>query len=436
MAKDICGVIVFVIEALIAWQFFSSIYIPKRNVRIQLLSFCGTYVLLFFASKNAIFWQNMLAFLGCNMVLALVVFLSGIRSAVFHSIVLTAVMYAAEVIVTSVMEYTFLYFEVLKPEWLYDIYFSLLCIILYLLLVKIVLKIIARNENTNRINTSMTVLLCLIPYVSLWIIVNLSLLRLEGEYLRQFDWMTITSTILLLFANLVTFGVYNHTQKTAMDYLEMQLQLQKENADKDYYYMLAQRTEAQKILIHDIEKHLNAVNSLLEEKEYEAAQQYLKNINCSAELKKIEFSDNESLNLLLTHYQNVCKENNIRLCVDVRKQSVDVLSFEDITSLFGNLLENAYEACKGIPDAYIDMSIRPLNGKIIIVVVNPCRCVPKKQSDGTFLSTKNNGFDHGFGMKSIQKVVCKYNGDFDAYYDDTNDTFHVVIGIDQESIDC
>lgn len=428
--------IVFVIEALIAWQFFSSIYTPKRNVRIQLLSFCGAYILLLLVSKNAIFWQNMLVFFVCNVVLALVVFLPAVKSAVFHSIILTAVMYAVEGIVTSVMSYTFFYFEVLKREWLYDVYCSLLCIILYFLLVQIILKIIDGNEKRNTTNASVTILLCFVPYVSLWIIANLSLLRLEGENLRQFDWMTITSTILLLIANLVTFGVYNYTQKTSRDYLEMQLQLQKENSDKDYYYMLAQRTEEQKILIHDIKKHLNAVDSLIEEKEYEAAQQYLKKINCSAEWKKIEFSDNESLNLLLTHYQNVCEENNIRLCVDVRKQSVAALSFEDITSLFGNLLENAYEACKGIPDAYIDMSIRPLNGKTIIVVVNPCRCVPKKQPDGTFLSTKNNSLNHGFGMKSIQKVVRKYNGDFDAYYDDANDTFHVVIGIDRESTDC
>ena len=428
MAKDVCYIIVYVIEALIAWQFFVGIYVPKRKPIIQAGSFLLGYVLLFLISKQDIFWINIVMFLICNMLLVLLMFSATVKSSLFHAVVLTALMCATELIVLAVVGYIFSDFVIFKSNLLYLVSCALLSKTLYFLLMQIVLKVLAGKGKEDKSRTSMTLLLCIVPCVSLWVIINLSFLGVTGEFPRQFEWMTIASAILLLVTNLIIFAVYNYTQKASKDYLEMQLQLQKENADKSYFQMLSQRTEEQKILMHDINKHLNAIYTLIKNGEPEVAEQYIVSINKTPEFKQVELSDNESLNMLLSHYQNLCEEQNIRLDVDIRKQSVNFMSFEDITALFGNLLENAYEACVDTPEAYIDLNIRRVDGKnTLITMINTCKNAPREQAKGVFTTIKENKSKHGIGMKSIRKVVRKHGGSFKAYYQAKDRTFHIVI---------
>lgn len=34
---------------------------------------------------------------------------------------------------------------------------------------------------------------------------------------------------------------------------------------------------------------------------------------------------------------------------------------------------------------------------------------------------------HGFGLKSIRRIIKKYNGDIEMYYNDVTCTFHTII---------
>ena len=42
----------------------------------------------------------------------------------------------------------------------------------------------------------------------------------------------------------------------------------------------------------------------------------------------------------------------------------------------------------------------------------------------------NNG-RHGFGIKSIKKVVKQYHGNLQMYYDNDSGTFHTIITLKQ-----
>ena len=46
---------------------------------------------------------------------------------------------------------------------------------------------------------------------------------------------------------------------------------------------------------------------------------------------------------------------------------------------------------------------------------------------GELETTKHDKSSHGYGMKSIARVIRKYGGSMKAYFDETAGEFHVVL---------
>ena len=63
---------------------------------------------------------------------------------------------------------------------------------------------------------------------------------------------------------------------------------------------------------------------------------------------------------------------------------------------------------------------------IIITMINSCACNPFSPN-GELISSKPDPQAHGFGIKSIEKIVHNYNGNMQMYYDGETFTFHTII---------
>ena len=105
--------------------------------------------------------------------------------------------------------------------------------------------------------------------------------------------------------------------------------------------------EKQKVLIHDIKKHLNAIASLNEQHDSEKIAAYLTHVLGSSELKhSVRVCDNDLLNALLCRYQKICLTQNIALHIDIRSKCIDFVTYDDLSVLFGNLMDNAVESAE------------------------------------------------------------------------------------------
>ncbi len=129
--------------------------------------------------------------------------------------------------------------------------------------------------------------------------------------------------------------------------------------------------------------------------------------------------------------QKQCLSLHISFLTDIRSGTVDFMADNDITSLFCNLLDNAVEACRGIPEALIEMTVQKKENTpfVVITMVNSCRSDPFSRSSrgGLIPTSKSDGQRHGFGLKSIRKTVGKYHGDMQMYYHNETATFHSII---------
>ena len=90
------------------------------------------------------------------------------------------------------------------------------------------------------------------------------------------------------------------------------------------------------------------------------------------------------------------------------------------------------EASEKVPqeERLIELSLVYKNGDLRIGIRNRYVEEPRKDSQGTFLSSKNNSEYHGIGLYSIRETVKKYHGFMDIHTE--NKIFSLVIVIREE----
>ena len=262
------------------------------------------------------------------------------------------------------------------------------------------------------------------------IFLTLYTISLTAELPALIEVMVSVSSMLLLALNLLIFWIYDRNQKRNLEHIQLQFQLQKESDTARYYQLLIQQDESQKILIHDIKKHLQSISDLNEQGEQVKVSHYIDRIIHSSDLQgSVQVCDNVSLNALLCRYIQICKEQNIDFRVDVRRGLLSDMTYHDLTALFSNLLDNAVESASQVPDSYIDLSItwQEEASLTVLSLINSCLEDPFSGKTGRLISSKKDSLWHGYGIRSIERVVNDYHGDMQMYYNDERAEFHTII---------
>lgn len=274
------------------------------------------------------------------------------------------------------------------------------------------------------------IFLCVVPFLSTFILVNFALLFTSFEISKPYNYMIIMSTFFILLINILIFGFYEHIKKKNGEIATLKLQSQRDSDSAEYYKMLVQQDEKQKLLIHDIKKHFNALSSLNEQHDSDKLSAYLEHVLDSSELQhSVRVCDNELLNALICRYQKICLTKQIKFILDIRSKCIDFLNYDDISILFGNLMDNAVESALKTVNPFIELNVfqKEKTNMTVITLIDSCRINPIDK-DGNLLPTKKpNPQFHGFGIRSIQNIVKKYNGEMTFYYDDSTKSFHMII---------
>ena len=84
----------------------------------------------------------------------------------------------------------------------------------------------------------------------------------------------------------------------------------------------------------------------------------------------------------------------------------------DLYIMIGNALDNAIECLCKIPEKdkrFLSINVRQKNSLILLSIRNYCQQMPE-MIQGLPVTTKEEKQEHGYGMKSIQEIVQKYDG--------------------------
>ena len=120
---------------------------------------------------------------------------------------------------------------------------------------------------------------------------------------------------------------------------------------------------------------------------------------------------NDALDVLLRNMDDLCRRNNIELQCVAYADCLKVFDGMKLYFLFANAIDNAMESVSGIEDPekrLIDISIRAFGDSASIHIWNYFKG-PITFSEGLPVTNKDRE-SHGFGMKSMQRIVDEFDG--------------------------
>lgn len=419
----------YFIEAIILWQYCNAIFQPKASTITRILSLSFLYgILSIVFTMNLISLNALLCFVA-NLIFIYFMFDSGLFSSLFHASLITTIMGLSEVAVMNfIPNMANNYYE----ETYHQQYFILLTLfskLIYFFLLFIISHFFTKEKEEKFSNKKEILLILAIPLFSLFVTVTIFIVCMEAILSIVLRRMILISAFLLLIINLITWVIYSYTQRKNQEFTNMQLQLQKEQNTAEYHKMLLQQNESQQILIHDIKKHLHSISLLNEQGQAEKISAYIEQLVHSSDLQTTaKMCDHELLNAILGRFSCQCRELNIAFHTDVRSGTVNFMDENHLTALFCNLLENSVEAAENYPGGYIELAVskHPHAAMTIITLINSCRVNPFDKY-GRLLSKKPNKLQHGFGVKSIERITKCYGGEIKQYYKAEDYTFHTII---------
>ena len=194
--------------------------------------------------------------------------------------------------------------------------------------------------------------------------------------------------------------------------LGQQLQLQAKNMEAASRLYAEQRHK-----VHDFRAHLNTVQSLLLNQEYEAAEQYLRSVTTmQTDRLFLVNSHHAILDALFNTKATEAIKKGISIDFEVNDLSALPLDVSDMVVLFANLLDNATEACEKLESEKTIHVSAVLRQSFFFSVRNTS--APVKIHDGNIRTTKSNPALHGFGLSNIKLILNKYAADFIMDYAD------------------
>lgn len=428
MGITICYFFIYFVEAIIALLYSSNVFNTKTKTFTRILSLTILYASLFAISFSENFMLNTMSFLLANFIFIFSLYQCKWHLALFHATILTVSMGFSELVVYSLMSH-------FAPDFFgQNTYFRNLALltvfskILYYIITLILSQTLGKQHKTYQVNNKTSFYLIVVPIISVYVMLTLFAICVVAKLNATLDLMISISALLLLLINLFVFAIHSHNQKRQAEFTELQLLLQRDSDFSEYYKMLVEQLESQKILVHDIKQHLQSIAILNEKREHDKIQLYLSQLELSSNLRNGKvFCEHTLLNTILNRYHQKCDEKSVTFSVDVRSNVMNFMTSNDITALFCNLLDNALESAVKTDNGYIEMEImlQPDTPFTLLTMKNSCRKSPF--SGDKLISEKKNRSQHGFGMKSIQRIVTKYCGEIKTYYNTDTTTFHTII---------
>lgn len=415
----------------IAWgHYAANVFQPKRDKKARIFSLFVIYTALFLIFQLHVIWLNIFAFILGNLAFIFLCYDSRLSAALFHAGAATALMSIYELI-----SYPFALQDTADIHYFFKmILWAVLSKTPYAVSLILLSHVIREGKEHSENSDSIIVSLICFPVISSVIMFILYMVSTSYPITKEHGQLISGGAILLLFMNLLVIYIYVHSKKRNQIFTDLQLSLQKEHDLSEYYQLLLKQNENQRILIHDIKNHLHSILLFNEQNEREKLDSYIRRLTQSPALANtVRVCDNKLLNLILYQYQQQCDEKNIRLQLDIRSGVIDFMEENDITSLFCNLLDNAVESAEKTADGRIELHIDRKSSTLytMIAMVNSCRVSPYSKNGTLLVSHKEDSLRHGYGMKSVGRIVEKYGGEMRTYYDAENAAFHTVIAMEQ-----
>lgn len=194
---------------------------------------------------------------------------------------------------------------------------------------------------------------------------------------------------------------------------------------QEHYRELNEKVEESIQRRHDERHHLMTISSLLEDRKLEQLEKYLADYQISYDhTERTVICRNLTIDAILQYYQKRCKQSGISLFIHAQIPPQLSIADTDLAILYGNLMENALEACmkQTSGNRFIHVVTSCQENRLLLRIENSFAIIPHI-SNNKFLSDKHDGY--GIGTESVKALAQRYQGQFK--FDVTQERFQISI---------
>ncbi len=226
----------------------------------------------------------------------------------------------------------------------------------------------------------------------------------------------IILSMILLFA--VLFYRLSRQRETELELARLREE-QAEILERDYEALSRTYDENAK-LYHDLHNHLEVLYHCLARGNVQEAMQYCEDLRTPIrEISQTVWTGDKALDYLISSKVALARQEQIRTEVKIEYPRNTNIRSVDLTTILGNLLNNALEAARMAPEPlrFLNLTIRRIHEMLIVKVENGYGEAPV-QENGALVTSKENRTLHGWGLKSALTAAERYDGSIQTDYAD------------------
>jgi len=240
--------------------------------------------------------------------------------------------------------------------------------------------------------------------------------------------LTLTFMFFVIWSSMILFFAIINTHERMKQKYEADFSRDIISAGLDHYKKMNEQYETLRIMKHDYKFHLQTAVDILYSGNMDKSREYLSGLQEQFEKTEIAgFCSNIVINSLVADYARKCKELNINFNVSISIPPDFNIPNYEMCIVFGNLLENAIEACQKIENnRQIKLVLKPMGEQLILMVRNTFDGNVIMEGE-KYISTKKNGAGRecGIGLESVKAVTDRFGEVFKINHD--NEYFNVYV---------
>ena len=275
-------------------------------------------------------------------------------------------------------------------------------ILVRLLIMVCVYKLLKNFKYKIQISDLIVLTIDFLLVLTMFFVSLYSFLNLGTIVLHILDIATMTLSFVFMMHFLYSKNMFHLREQERID----KMQIESLHQQHSYYRDKLKTEEKIRSIYHDMKNHLLVLEGRqstdLTCRTVEKLQSQI------ADYENYIHTGNEFLDIIVREKAAIAKEKGIDFNVLARFEDGAFLDALDISTIFGNALDNAIEASEKLPQEQrlITMKAERRQDMLVIIVGNyaqPDTAIPKRTS-------KANSFLHGFGLPNIRNAAEKYGG--------------------------
>ena len=412
---DICMIVSTIVEIYLAFDFYKAFH-PKRerylNKRNEFLFFGIIVLITVFTNLQNI---NQLNFLVASVLYLIIAFLlveGNIWSRLFHWLILVSVTMSAE----------FIFFFLLKvsvnspTNEIYANEFVMISSIIAMKLIEFVLLTVIKQISkiqVKKISAKVFGIFIIIPAATLGLMCAIPYVRVGGEKITSLDIAVLIFYLILLCGNICLFYIFTRYSQLQEQKMLLEVSQSKYEERRNRHSKEGQLEERYKERIHDIKYYLKQISIYLTENRMDKINEVLSELQFGIyQEEKDVICSNRFLNAILADFKSEAEKNDVQTEIFVEAGfKIEYMKEIDITSLLGNLLDNALEAAKKCSGGKVQVELYMQNqGSLSVFLIENTYNGEIIRHGNQLLTTKKEKWGHGIGLRNVNRIVEHYNG--------------------------